>query len=114
MSLRFWAASVHHEAIPRYLQDEKLTLPLRSPPVVVSMVKKAVEIEKHNDVQDYQESGLPTSTYGPPVKQITHHEDQSGHTRSAPLNCVECGRLIAEVLKELHVGETIPSEYKFR
>ncbi|XP_025113046.1 uncharacterized protein LOC112575403 [Pomacea canaliculata] len=105
--LHLWAASCYHKVAPAGWQEEYLTRPLRSPPVVVREVEQDIVMALDRDVQAYSERGVPDHTDGPPVKHIIHH----GHGRSPywPVNCVNCGREVARFLLSLQMGASTNS-----
>ena len=74
--LYLWCAGVYHRDIPRQLQEEVLTTPLRSAPVIVREVKPALVVWS-DVIHDYSDSGLPAPGDGPSVIQLHHRGD--GH-----------------------------------
>lgn len=100
-----WGASMHHNIRPYCLEEVKLTIPLRSPPVVVREVMKADEMKTHK-VHEYTDREVHVSTDGPTIRRIKHQEGQSGHKGILPRDCEECGHHVAHVLAELNVGQT--------
>lgn len=102
--INLWAAAVHHRVRPRCMQEFKVTTPLRSPPTAIKEIKQAWEMTKKEVVYKYTDIYIP-ETEGPKVRVITHSKGQSGHnTSEAPDDCELCGRSVANILKELHVG----------
>ena len=102
--LYLWCAGVVHTDIPTELQEEVLTTPLRSAPVVIREVQPALGVWS-GVVHLYSDSGLPAPGDGPSVVQLYHHGD--GHTSQHPVDCVQCGHDVAALLSRLGVGEWI-------
>lgn len=104
--MRLWAAAVEHREIPSFFSVVTLTAPLRSPPVVIREVMKSAQIHS-GVIKGYNDTEVPAPTDGPTVKIIRHYRsDQSGHNGDRPDECVMCGHHLANVLTELHVGQT--------
>lgn len=105
-----WAAAVQHAIRPRCLEEVKLTIPLRSPPVVVKEIMKAEEIQGKKSVDRYDTSYVPAAADGPEVKLLRHSEGKDGHIGQRPYNCVKCGHDVAKFLTEIQVGQqtTVP------
>ena len=104
--LYLWCAGVGHATIPSELQVELLLTPLRSAPVVLSVVKPAIdEWSRGGQVHRYRGSGLPDPGDGPSVVRLNHHGE--GHTGRHPVDCVQCGHDVAALLSRLGVGERI-------
>jgi len=74
--LYLWCAGVYHRHIPQELQEEVLTTPLRSAPVIVREVKPAV-VGRSDVIHGYSDSGLPAPGDGPSVIELDHRGD--GH-----------------------------------
>ena len=103
MHLYLWCAGVFHTAIPPALQEEVLTTPLRSAPVVMREVRSALGVWSLGDlVHDYSDSGLPAPGDGPSVVRLRHCGPR--HTWRHPVDCVRCGRDVAALLRHLGVG----------
>ena len=99
--LCLWCAGVYHSDIPQELQEEVLTTPLRSAPVIVRTVQP--ELDGWSDViHDYSDSGLPAPGDGPSVIQLHHRGD--GHSDGHPVDCDQCGRDVAATLRRIGVG----------
>ena len=60
---------------------------------------------REGKVHGYSDSGLPAHGDGPSVVQVYHHGD--GHTSRHPVDCVQCGHDVADLLRRLGVGEWI-------
>ena len=99
--LYLWCAGVAHRHIPRQLQEEVLTTPLRSAPVVVREVKSALDV-RSRDIRGYSDSGLPAPGDGPSVIELHHGGD--GHRGQDPVDCDRCGRDVAATLRRIGVG----------
>ena len=99
--LYLWCAGVYHRDIPREVQEEVLTTPLRSAPVIVRTVQPAVHVWSR-DIRDYSDSGLPAPGDGPSVIQLHHGGD--GHRGLNPVDCDQCGRDVADTLRRIGVG----------
>ena len=99
--LYLWCAGVYHRDIPQELQEEVLTTPLRSAPVIVREVQS--ELDAWSDViRDYSVSGLPAPGDGPSVIELHHRGD--GHRGQDPVDCDRCGRDVAATLRRIGVG----------
>ena len=86
--LCLWCAGVDHIDIPPELQEEVLTTPLRSAPVIVREVQP--ELYEWSDViHGYSDSGLPAPGDGPSVIELEHRGD--GHRGRHPVDCDQCG-----------------------
>ena len=104
--LYLWCAGVGHTDIPPALQEEILTTPLRSSPVVLRGVQPELDLcSREGKVHGYSNSGLPAPGDGPRVVKLYQHGD--GHTNDHPMDCVKCGHDVAAVLSRLGVGEWI-------
>ena len=99
--LYLWCAGVYHGDIPRQLQEEVLTTPLRSAPVVVREVKPALVVWS-GLIRGYSDSGLPAPGDGPSVIELHHRGD--GHRGRHPVDCDQCGRDVADTLRRIGVG----------
>ena len=99
--LYLWCAGVYHRDIPQELQEEVLTTPLRSAPVIVREVKPALD-GRSDVIHDYSDSGLPAPGDGPSVIQLHHGGD--GHRGRYPVDCDRCGRDVAATLRRIGVG----------
>ena len=99
--LYLWCAGVYHSDIPRQLQEEVLTTPLRSAPVVVRTVQSVLDV-RPGYIRDYSDSGLPAPGDGPSVIQL-HHRGY-GHRGRYPVDCDRCGRDVADTLRRIGVG----------
>lgn len=107
--LHLWAASYFHRNAPTGWQVKYLTRPLRSPPAVIREVEKDENITRHCLVQAYSERGVPDHTDGPPVIRLYHRGQ--GHSALLPVDCVACGRDIANFL--LIVCVSSPGRYRY-
>ena len=99
--LYLWCAGVDHIDIPPELQEEVLTTPLRSAPVIVREVQSALD-ERSRVIHGYSDSGLPAPGDGPSVIKLHHGGD--GHRGEHPMDCDQCGRDVAATLRSLGVG----------
>ena len=99
--LYLWCAGVVHRDIPRELQEEVLTTPLRSAPVIVREVQSDVDVQSRA-IRGYSDSGLPAPGDGPSVIQLHHRGD--GHRGRHPVDCDQCGRDVAATLRRIGVG----------
>ena len=99
--LYLWCAGVVHRDIPQELQEEVLTTPLRSAPVIVRKVQSEV-VGWSYKIRGYSDSGLPAPGDGPSVIQLEHggHGHRDGH----PVDCDRCGRDVAATLLSIGVG----------
>ena len=66
-----WCAGVYNDDIPRQLQEEVLTTPLRSAPVIVSEVQSVLDLWSYA-IRGYSDSGLPAPGDGPSVIKLHH------------------------------------------
>ncbi|KAK7094229.1 hypothetical protein V1264_007878 [Littorina saxatilis] len=98
--LFLWSAGVPHGGIPPELQSEVLTTPLRCAPVVLREVKAG--LDQTTDVHSYSDTSLPAPGDGQSVIRLSHQGHM--HTAQGPVDCVDCGREIAVVLRQLGVG----------
>ena len=85
-NLYLWCAGVNHADRPPELQEEVVTTPLRSAPVVIMEVQKRLR-EWSDEVYDYSDSGLPAPGDGPSVIKLLHGGD--GHRSEHPVDCVQ-------------------------
>ena len=99
--LFLWCAGVEHIDIPRQLQEEVLTTPLRSAPSVLRAVQPELDAWSHL-IRGYSDSGLPAPGDGPSVIEL--HHDGDGHICLHPVDCDQCGRDVAATLRSLGVG----------
>ena len=99
--LYLWCAGVYHGDIPQELQEEVLTTPLRSAPVIVRKVRPALAAWS-DTIHDYSDSGLPAPGDGPSVIQLHHRGD--GHRGRHSVDCDQCGRDVAATLRRIGVG----------
>ena len=99
--LYLWCAGVYHRDILPELQEEVLTTPLRSAPVIVREVKPALDVRSRY-IRDYSDSGLPAPGDGPSVIELEHGGD--GHRGRYPVDCDLCGRDVAATLRRIGVG----------
>ena len=99
--LYLWCAGVYHIGILPELQEEVLTTPLRSAPVVVGMVRLALGV-RSGYIRRYSDSGLPAPGDGPSVIELHHRGD--GHRGQYPVDCDQCGRDVADTLRRIGVG----------
>ncbi len=99
--LYLWCAGVVHTAIPRQLQEEVLTTPLRSAPSVLRALQPELD-ERSDDIHGYSDSGLPAPGDGPSVIEL--HHDGDGHRGRYPVDCDRCGRDVADTLRRIGVG----------
>ncbi|XP_070176889.1 uncharacterized protein [Littorina saxatilis] len=109
VNLHLWTASLHPKTRPQLLNEVVLTAPLRTPPCVTQVVAQHRGfIGQHV----YCYSNVPTSPVpcdGPPPRDVFHKEPQHTTGTDTP-DCRECGREIAEILKELQVGKPAKDE----
>lgn len=100
-ALCLWAASTYHKDNPDPLILEELVFrePLRTPPVITREVEQAGVMREWESVYRYKEPEAPLPTVGPSVKHLSH----AGHEAEV-YDCEQCGKNVADVLKELHVG----------
>ena len=104
--LYLWCAGVAHNDIEPALQVEVLTTPLRSAPVVIRQVQRALGFWVDLDqVHGYSDIGLPAPGDGPSVVRLCQHGDR--HTGDNPVDCIQCGHDVAAELRRLDVGEWI-------
>ena len=99
--LYLWCAGVAHRHIPPELQEEVLTTPLRSAPVIVREVQPDLDVWS-SDIRGYSDSGLPAPGDGPSVIELEHGGD--GHRGRYPVDCDRCGRDVAATLRRIGVG----------
>ena len=100
-NLHLWAACVYHIDRPTELQEEVLTTPLRSAPVVQREVEHTVTM-RFGAIHPYSDSGLPAPGDGPSVVRLSHHGN--AHTGRDPTDCEQCGEGVAAELLRLGVG----------
>lgn len=84
-----------------------LTKPLRSPPVVIREVQNEIDKQNKEVVNRKKCQYVPLSlsvTDGPKIRFIVHTVGLHSHTGIRPESCQACGREVARILKELHVG----------
>ena len=99
--LYLWCAGVYHRHIPPELQEEVLTTPLRSAPVILRALQP--ELDARSDaIRGYSDSGLPAPGDGPSVIRLHHGGD--GHRAEYPVDCDQCGRDVAGTLRRIGVG----------
>lgn len=99
-------ASPYDDQIPRDLQMEPLTIPLRCPPEVLQEVQLGVS--QKSTIHHYNTDIVPPC-YGTTVIRLRHKGPL--HRKHWPLDCFECGENIASTLEQLKVG--IGCEYAF-
>ena len=99
--LYLWCAGVYHRHIPSELQEEVLTTPLRSAPVIVREVQPVLDYLLY-DIRGYSDSGLSAPGDGPDVIELHHGGD--GHRGQYPVDCDQCGRDVADTLRRIGVG----------
>ena len=99
--LYLWCAGVYHSDIPPELQEEVLTTPLRSAPVIVREVRPELFVHS-SEIHGYSDSGLPAPGDGPSVIQL--HHGGYGHRGRRPVDCDQCGRDVAAKLRSIGVG----------
>ena len=99
--LYLWCAGVVHTVIPRQLQEEVLTTPLRSAPSVLREVQSELYMWS-GEIHGYSDSGLPAPGDGPSVIELDHRGD--GHRGLNPVDCDQCGRDVADTLRRIGVG----------
>ena len=100
-NLHLWMACVYHYNRPPALQEELLTTPLRSAPVVQREVEQTSTM-RIGSVDPYSVSGLPAPGDGPSVVRLSHHGN--AHTGRDPTDCEQCGEDVAAELHRLGVG----------
>lgn len=79
-----------------------MTIPLRSPPVVKQEVEKIYSWYSDSQLEEYSKTCLVAPCDGPNVLMLKHEGME--HTERWPADCVECGKAIGDVLKQLGVG----------
>ncbi|XP_025107255.1 uncharacterized protein LOC112571998 isoform X2 [Pomacea canaliculata] len=94
--LHLWAASCRYNLSPRGWEQEHLTKPLRSPPVVVREVAQASEIRLSGDVRPYSPLSIPSHTDGPQIEWIG-----LDHPKSITHDCQDCGKQLGKLLYRL-------------
>ena len=99
--LYLWCAGVYHRDIPRQLQEEVLTTPLRSAPSVLRALQPGLDAWS-SVIHGYSDSGLPAPGDGPSVIEL--HHDGYGHRGQYPVDCDQCGRDVADTLRRIGVG----------
>ena len=99
--LCLWCAGIYHRDIPRQLQEEVLTTPLRSAPSVLREVQPALAA-RSDEIHGYSDSGLPAPGDGPIVIRLDH--GGYGHRGLYPVDCDHCGRDVAARLGRIDVG----------
>ena len=99
--LYLWCAGIVHTDIPRQLQEEVLTTPLRSAPSVLRALQPAVDV-RSDVIRGYSNSGPPAPGDGPSVIEL--HHDGYGHREQDPVDCDQCGRDVAAQLRRIGVG----------
>lgn len=82
--------------------EEKVTVALRSPPVVVNEIERDLSTETR--VHGYTSSGVAAPTDGPDIRYLYHSNAPNHAENWQKKKCEQCGRDIAGVLRELHVG----------
>lgn len=105
--VNIWAAGMQTVNVDG-METVIFNIPLRSPPVVIREVTRA--IEREGKCSNYRPGAFPSPTDGPPIKYISHKEgqpnlpDELRHTGRWPRNCRRCGHDLAGILRELNVG----------
>ena len=99
--LYLWCAGIYHTDIPPALQEEVLTTPLRSAPCIIRTVQPALDVQSRA-IRGYSDSGLPAPGDGPSVIELEHGGD--GHRGRHPVDCDQCGRDVADTLRNIGVG----------
>ncbi|XP_070184975.1 uncharacterized protein, partial [Littorina saxatilis] len=103
-----WAAGVKLDVpadMKRYVRY--LTQPLRSPPAVVREVEQADDM-KNRRVPAYTRPPVSAPCDGPPVLTVGHYDDYSdrqGHEGDLTWQCARCAELVADMLRDLRVGQ---------
>ncbi|XP_070209288.1 uncharacterized protein [Littorina saxatilis] len=106
--LCLWCASLENfKASPPWLAEKPLTLPLRTPPCITQEIQRSKEIATFSYILAYTPSRTPDATKGPAVRWLKH-EGQSGHSDGGAEDCEGCGKAVADLLKELGVGQSGP------
>lgn len=98
--LHLWATSVVSSNIPQKLKVEPLTVPVRSAPIILREVLPG--LQRYNNVHRYNGLGIPLPGDGLDVKRLYH--SGSSHSGQWPVDCVECGKQVADQLDHLGVG----------
>ncbi|XP_070206633.1 uncharacterized protein [Littorina saxatilis] len=98
--LRLWACRVDRSELSPLLHTESLTLPLRCAPVIVREVQPAFTQLTH--LENYSDTMLPSPADG--LRVITLRHQGEGHIVMWPVECCECGSIIADELTRLGVG----------
>lgn len=96
-----WAASVYNNNVPECLTEEKVTVSLRSPPVVMQEIERDWLMGR--EVSKYSATCVPAPTDGPAIRRLRHN-NAPGHTDGGADECEQCGRELAGVLRDLGVG----------
>ncbi|XP_070210202.1 uncharacterized protein [Littorina saxatilis] len=99
--LHLWAACVQHIDIPKELQHEEFTVPLRCAPVIQRVITPVVKMVS-KQVREYTDCGVPAPGDGPRVVELSHHGND--HTGQWPAECNKCGKEVAAELRRLDVG----------
>ena len=101
--LCLWSASVRHGNRPPMLAEVVLTEPLRTPPSVTREVQQCESMTPGGSVHHYTAGPAPLPCDGPTPRVVVHAGQ--GHGAGLTIDCEECGRQVARILKEeLHVG----------
>ncbi|KAK7096074.1 uncharacterized protein [Littorina saxatilis] len=103
--LHLWAAAMYHKLKPPNFKEVVLKTALRTPPSITHHVMQHRAIGIGKDVHGYEASCAPLPAYGPDP-QVVLHEGPEHQDVEEPHDCEECGRKVAEVLDNLHVGKT--------
>ncbi|XP_070210200.1 uncharacterized protein [Littorina saxatilis] len=99
--LHLWAACVQHIDIPKELQHEEFTVPLRCAPVIQRVITPVVKMVS-KQVREYTDCGVPAPGDGLRVVELSHHGND--HTGQWPAECNKCGKEVAAELRRLDVG----------
>ena len=106
---RVWVASVHNVDdqsvnLPFGLQTERLTVPLRSAPVIVREVQPAIgKLGYTLPYDDLHCSGIASPADGMKIIRLSHRG--RSHQGQWPVDCAQCGVDVADILDKLHVGK---------
>ena len=100
--LHLWTAAVVHTHIPKELQKERLTFPLRSAPVVIREIEQGMQ-RYENTIHNYSKRSIRSPAEGLDVIWLRHHHG-NGHQGQWPVECFECGKKVAAELRCLGVG----------
>ena len=106
-ALCLWAAGVVlRQGLPQWLTVRTLSTPMRCPPAVMREVLQE-RLINGSSIPHYTSPACPAPTDGPAVRWLKHR-GEANHChegRDHPLDCAECGRLVAALLDDLDVDK---------